>query len=275
MISPPPEPQPADSYGITLLYAEPPRFDHELLASKLRAYAGDAEVLLSTDERVIVQHRGHTAPRHGVQTPGQFLLRQCAMPAPAVLQEALSQTWDWEEAGSIVAQAGFALRASDLMAEMFRPLMRLILFQASLLPVLEQAPPLAILWEPSGKIVDPAMFLHTQPPGPEHDLCFGAINVRLFPVAGADGSFVMDSLGLAPLGLPDVQASFQNVDPHEVAEALHDAARLVMLGCEPLPEGERLTDLPGPPWTCVAGRSLAAPTRAVQVLDPGPAFRVG
>lgn len=270
-----PAPKPADTYGVTLLYAEPPQFDFELLATKLRAYAGNAELLLADSKRVIVQHQGHTAPRHGAQAPAQFLLRETTMPGPEALQAALSQTWDWEEAGAAASRATYALRASDMMAELFRPLMRLILFQASLLPLLEQVMPLAILWEPAGKMVDPRMFLHTQPQGPEHDLAFGAVNVRLFPVEGAAGTFVMDTLGLGALGLPDLQAHFQGLDPHDVAVALHDAARMVLLSCEELPIGEQLDQLQGAQWSCREGLALAEPRRAIQVLHAGPSFSMG
>jgi hypothetical protein len=95
----------------------------------------------------------------------------------------------------------------------------------------EQARDTAVLhWLPSQQVMshDRYRMLRAElgPTGP-------AINVRVASVSalgGRPGQLVADTLGLAVLGLPDVQAVFTDRDPADVAYQLLTCARRVFVG---------------------------------------------
>jgi hypothetical protein len=58
-----------------------------------------------------------------------------------------------------------------------------------------------------------------------------AVNVRMAKVGGAAGEMFADTIGLAPLGLPDLQTRFgADRDPNEVAMRLMQLARAQFMG---------------------------------------------
>ena len=48
----------------------------------------------------------------------------------------------------------------------------------------------------------------------------GFLNVRVFKVGDNPGEMLMDTLGLAAIGLPDLQCHFRDLDLNEVADLL-------------------------------------------------------
>ena len=96
-----------------------------------------------------------------------------------------------------------------------------------------------------------------------------AINVRQFHVEdGKRGEMVMDTLGLAPLGLPDVQCHFLALGQNDVAALLFELARYLAVEGEVIGEGDTV---PGPraeKWICHLEESLLEPQRDVIDLEP-------
>jgi hypothetical protein len=60
--------------------------------------------------------------------------------------------------------------------------------------------------------------------------CGPAVNVRIANATGRPGELVADTVGLSPLGLPDLQTVFSDRDPKDVAFQLLLAARRVFVG---------------------------------------------
>ncbi|MBV8761361.1 MAG: DUF4261 domain-containing protein [Deltaproteobacteria bacterium] len=61
-------------------------------------------------------------------------------------------------------------------------------------------------------------------------LCGPAINVRIANATGRPGELLADTVGLAELGLPDLQVFFSDRDPGEVAKKLRRLARSMFVG---------------------------------------------
>ena len=85
-------------------------------------------------------------------------------------------------------------------------------------------------------------------------LCGPAVNVRIANATGKPGELVADTVGLAELGLPDLQVVFTDRDPAEVAKRLRRLARKMFIG-ERLDSG----------W--VEEASLVPPLRDALTLD--------
>jgi hypothetical protein len=81
----------------------------------------------------------------------------------------------------------------------------------------------------------------------------------------------MDTVGMAPFGLPDIQLHFTTLDPSWVAGKLLGMARYVfdqgdiILDANTVPG---LTD--GERWPCAHEHALMGPEREVLDIDPSP-----
>jgi hypothetical protein len=60
--------------------------------------------------------------------------------------------------------------------------------------------------------------------------CGPAVNVRIANATGRPGELLADTIGLAALGLPDLQIVFSQRDPAEVASRLRGLVRNVFVG---------------------------------------------
>ena len=61
-------------------------------------------------------------------------------------------------------------------------------------------------------------------------LCGPAINVRIANATGRPGELLADTVGLAELGLPDLQVVFTDRNPADVAKRLRRLARSIFVG---------------------------------------------
>jgi hypothetical protein len=146
---------------------------------------------------------------------------------------------------------------------------RLRLVHAVTYAVLDRFEASAIHWLPSQRLVEPASYLASVVHGaPLRD---SAVNVRLFRIAdGEPDECVMDTLGLAPLGLPDLQCHFAGLDPGAIADLLLAYAAYCfekgpVLGDDSLVRG--VTD--GEEWDCKRAESLVMPQRDVVDIVAG------
>ncbi len=261
-------------YAVEVLCPEVPLLTKQDVLSKLRETCGAVAALDPTGE---TEGLSFHFPAHRVAFKDGSLPAQCTLVASAVplaaeeAEETYRQTWDWPGAREAVARHRARVLVGDLMCAALPYPERLDLFQDALRGVLAAVPATALRWLPSGKFVDPAAWLLSRSEGGERDPLLGPINVRLFGLS-AD-TRIMDTLGLAALGMPDLQCRYRGLDPAEVATGLHNLARHVFAKGDVLYEGASIPGLrKGERWTCRRRAAFAPPARAVVDLDPGPAY---
>ena len=86
----------------------------------------------------------------------------------------------------------------------------------------------------------------------------------------------MDTLGLAALGLPDLQCHFRGLAPEAVAPLLYNTAYYIFEKGDVIDDGHTVEGVtPGERWPCQHEASLVEPRRVVIDLDPGPAHAAG
>jgi hypothetical protein len=94
--------------------------------------------------------------------------------------------------------------------------------------------------------------------------------------AGAPGEVVMDTLGLAALGLPDLQCHFRNLDRMAVARLLYNTGWYIFSNGDVIADGHTIEGVaPGARWRCRHEDALVPPAREVLDLDPGPPHGAG
>jgi hypothetical protein len=194
------------------------------------------------------------------------------------LDAAVARTWGWPDAAREVERAVAAVRVRDLAAPSSRAstastastsptpsrAARLHAFCRAVDQVARACEARAIHWRPAERIVCARTL--AQRLGEWGPLAGAALNVRQFQLEDA-GVTVLDTIGLAALGLPDVECRASGVAPERMAAILGSCADWLLAHGDVIRDGETL-DRAAERWTCRRDRSLAAPHRPVLALVP-------
>lgn len=273
-LEPAPPPGFASSYAVELLYPSPVSFDAVRVADRLAPRLPGATVTGQGSTLVV----GHLAE------PVEFSVGT-AYPTTAIVVEVdgephnerfrddLRQTWGFPGARDAVDATGATVLVTDALAHLLQPPRRLELFQGVLAAVVEVAPPLAIHWAPAGHLVDPAGWRRQLDDG---DRLHGAVNVRLFRDGERRGELVMDTLGLAALGLPDVQCHFYDLDAGLMAGWLRAVAKHLFDNGPVLRDGATVSGfVPLSRWKVETEAAILPPHREVVDVDTGDGHAAG
>src|SRR6185503_3751436 len=258
---------------VQLLYETTPSIDFARLTTKVEEYSG------RTDPKTHPRASAKVAHYFMLDALGQFkegrlpsqlcLCRGETPIEPSRLEKALQQTWDWSEAKQVVASATHALIANDLMAAPLDPKVRNRQFRGFIRAIQETVPCKAMHWMNTQQIINPVRFVFQQGEGGAQPL-YGSINVRLFNIQGTSVDRLMDTLGLAVLGLPDIQCHFRDLQPPDVARILYDVAYYVFEHGDIIEDGETVPGvLQNDKWRCQREMALVGPERVVLELNPG------
>jgi Domain of unknown function (DUF4261) len=224
-------------------------------------------------------HTGHLV-YGGV--PAQCLIVAADKPARANGDpKALEQSWSWPEAKEVVAGCRASVLVTDLLSSALDHRDRLELFQKVLAAVLEVAPCRAIHWMRTQQYVRSESFVDGTRDGYRR-LLPGAVNVRFYRISGnrdrpgePSEDMIMDTLGLAALGLPDLQCHFHRLEARAVAGALYNAACYLFENGPIIESGHTIAGVNSEPWRCQHEDALVPPKRTVIDVNPGPPFAAG
>ncbi|MFZ5895198.1 MAG: DUF4261 domain-containing protein [Myxococcota bacterium] len=274
----------ARTYGVELLCESSPNIEKAALLEAVKRYCPDAKLLdpnPATPLLALVHPKHHVRLADAV-VPAQTLIAQADKPLKReTCEQALNQTWEFADARAKVEISTTSVLVTDVMSSSLEYRQRLALFHDCLRGVLDYVPCAAIHWRPSGRIVDPSAWRRDYDAGdPAQRFFAGAVNVRLFNVqneAGkSPGELVMDTLGLAALGLVDLQCHFQGLDPGDVARVLYNTAWYLFCEGDVIADGHTVQGVrAGSKWRCQHEKSLVGPERVVLDLNPGPAHATG
>ncbi len=165
----------------------------------------------------------------------------------------------------------FAYIVGDLLAGPLERKQRSKLFRGMLQALAEVAVPDAIHMMNSEVCVDPQAFLHNQM-GPLGQQMLGSINVRFYNVNGRDEECLMNTLGMATFGLPDVQCHFRDLDPNLISNLLYNVALYLFEKGDVINDGETIQGVDGKDWVCQHEVALGDPERTVLDLNPGKPY---
>lgn len=265
------------TYGVELLFSASPSIEHKAILDALRNYSGSQvepvapsdqqkdDVFLFADPKYMVSYSDGVMPAQLaiLSTPKQF--------QPETAQESLEQSWAWPEAGDIVPRASHSVLITDLLSSALYYKDRLQRIRSAVRAALDVLNPIAIHWIASRQFIAPEFFIEAF----DEDPVFPAINIRNFHV-GNDNSHLMDSVGLAALGLPDVQCHFRNLNLDVVAQILYNSAAYIFEHENPIEDGNTIAGTsPDDKWICRYEEAIVAPLRTVIDFQPGPEAAAG
>jgi hypothetical protein len=214
---------PAPHYAVQVLLPEPSVIDPAVVYGQLLAWRGDVQLISAT-----------AGDHFGFAIPTQDLpLLAHVFPAPpdayaAQLADALMWSQGWRDRHAVVAASRASLVVSMVAHRAVNHSTMLLAFLSVLDTVMASVAdvrPAVLHWLPSRRVMPFSTYrLLRMELGP----CGPAINVRVARVGGRDT--VADTLGLAELGLPDLQMRATGRDPAAVAGQLAQLARQMFVG---------------------------------------------
>ena len=262
---------------VRLLYRERPPLNEINLLQTMREHCGRVDPHKLDKHMLVFMLLDHVVTYSEGAVPAQATIVLEDPPLDlGKFASALQQSWDWKEARSTVAECRAGILVADLLAGALPYKERLALFQNVILSVLQCAPCQAMHWIRSECVVNPEAYLRSKAPD-DYDPIFPAINVRLFNITNrGPGEVLMDSVGLATLGVPDVQCHFVGLDPTAVARMLFNTAYYLFDRGDVIGDGHTVEGiLPGQRWRCQHEDALLPPHRVVLDINPGPPHAAG
>jgi hypothetical protein len=186
-------------------------------------------------------------------------------PPRTALADAIDHARDWPDA----AKAARAAKAAFTVVDELPSPERLAPFVAKVAAAAKKRKCVAIWWKPAARLVSPATLAEAVR---DDDPLRVALHVRLFHVeTGAKDEHVVDTVGLDPLGLPDVQSHFVGLDPKLAGAVVENAARYLFDEGDVIGDGDTLEAPDGGQWTCRREESLLEPLRdVIDVAPPAP-----
>ena len=250
------------TYGVILLYRGPqPDLRSEAWLAALPTQV-DATPTACGDW-LLADHR-HPMTVKDRTIPALSVVVACPVPDAEARAAALSQTWTWPGAADAVADVRSAVYVGEMTGRALPREQRL----ATLLPVISGIVRAtradAVLWLPADYLVEPGRVRdHAR------DVL---VNVRRFRIEGTPGGVLVDTMGLASLGLPDLQCKVWAVEPGWITAELRNLGGYLLEYGDVLRDGQVVAGADrSVAWRVVSrSRALAEPARPVLDLAPVP-----
>jgi len=267
-------------YAVELFYESPPDFTKSGLCTSLarrfphiKPLSEDSSDLLAfVHEDCMVQYKGGALPAQLLVVPGQREGDSVS------IEPALEQSWLFPDAREAVSIAKHTVLVNDIMAQGLPYRERLDRFLGALEAILTDYPCRAIHWRQSQQVMSCEQFLSSMKDPQQHTLNGGPLNGRFFNVSNGqiEGECLVDTMGLAVFGLPDIQCHFHGLDVDSVIHQILNVAIYLFDNGDLIEDGNTVPGLQsGEKWTCQHEDSLAPPNRVVLDLNPGAQWAAG
>jgi hypothetical protein len=268
---------PISTYMAELLYEARPHIDADAVLDELRKRCGRVDRVDKEGESYLYAFPDHEIEYEDRAACAMLLLgRPDKGKASIDVEDALQQTWAWSEARSAVEKCRASLLLSEMLARGLEYKSRLALFHGALESVLAVAPCRAIHSVITQQLIDPREYLTARESGDRHPLQH-ALNVRMYRITNRQPEeMLMDTMGLATLGLPDLQCHFVDLDAQQIAQVLYNAAYYVFDNGDVIQDGNTIQGIrPDDKWRCRHEMALMEPEREVIDINPGEPYAAG
>ncbi|MEK8022117.1 MAG: DUF4261 domain-containing protein [Candidatus Parabeggiatoa sp.] len=265
-------------YAVELLFERQTHIDVDAILVAMQKYCGNVS-LYRSENAFVFSFTDHLLSYEEGKLPAQCLLIYANPKTDKdkndYLQSAIQQSWCLNNAQEIVNQSHYQVLFSDFMSSGLPYQERHKLFLNGLRAVLENVNCQGIYWQLSQQIIKPDEFLAAQK-REFYDFLYGSINVRFFNIRGGNNIMLMDTLGLAALGLTDIQCHFTALDQNLVSKILFNLAYYVYENGEIIENGDTVPGIaPNEKWICQYEDALVEPKRVVIDLNPGLPYAAG
>ena len=259
----------AESYWFELLYNQPARLDAEALVEQVSAQMPVVVMTQAIDDASGIVSVGYP----------DRLINVGGTPLPAMTNIAWSnarinvadykagvqQTWEWDGARKALSRCWYKLIVGDITGARLpyqQRYARLVTLTAALIRLTD---PLVCFWKEASCLVEPWRF---------EERAARFCNVRQFSF-GVGFEHHMDTLGLAAIGLPDIELRFARLEPGRVAAFLYRTSEYLFEKGDIINDGDTV---PGPDdtrWKTHHAVATMGPPRTVIKVIPDARYAVG
>ncbi len=185
-------------------------------------------------------------------------------------EQIIAQFWDCQpDRQGFAARCKYNMMASNMMAAML-PVMeqyQIIADYADL--ILELFPDcIGIYWPHSQRLVPREVYQRPHWNSKALHFLDGGLNIRFFNLAGTN-EMLFDTLGLTPIGLPDLQCHCNTLEPNDVVVFLRNLGAYLYQKGDIIEDGNTVEGIDGDKWICQREDSMVGPMRIVLDICPG------
>ncbi len=256
---------------VEFLYDHKPTISKEALRANLRLHMPDSELVGTGEQTLLIAHNDCISEFTDGKVPAQTaVLLASGAPKFELFRPSLMQTFGWSESADIVRKCTHMVLVTELMSRTLEPQDRVRVFHNTVATLLATAPPLAIRCLHSHCLVNPQTIKRCVDFLSKPDLTL-VFNIRMFKLGDTDSNtFVMDTCGLATLGLPDLQVHFQELDTSEIATFLYNLGHYIFQNGDCIEDGHTVQGLSvDQRWRCQHEMAMIGPKRIVVDVDSG------
>ncbi len=236
----------------------------EMLPS-LQKHIGDVEALGDTK---IFSVNTYKSP---MPIPPQLMVTDCTEFDRNVIDEfTVTQMWDCQQDRErILSECKFQVVATDLLAAQldYKDRANMVMDYAQAL--LDIYPTCEAVYFPNSGKMFTADYIRSHDIPRDFRFIYLAVNVRFFNIEGAS-DFLVDTLGMETLFLPDLQYHFHDVDPNFVVNHAYNMLTYIYDKDNPIENGNTIDSIDengemdkGNMWVCHYEKSLVQPERDV------------
>lgn len=256
-------------YRVEWLFRETPNLDPAAVQEALANSLPESRVEELESGHLSIAHWGHSvkfADGQGQAITAVFNAKNRPISRDE-FQVAVQQTWSWprDDAQARIDRSKARIVVMDLLSlgQPYQTRLRLVYEVAR--AIARTTRPEVAYWHPAGQMVAPDRLTD--------DPLDAALNVRLFRVEDHPGDLVMDTLGLAALGAPDVQCHFHGLEPGKIAGLLRSVGAYVFEKGDVIGDGQTVQGLEKTQkWACHHEMALLPPQRVVVDINPGSPY---
>ena len=183
--------------------------------------------------------------------------------------EAFRQNWHWREAASKIRFCKYEILITEKSLPNVAYKQRVTVFSDFLTSVIKSVKPSVVYSKNAEKLLDPEDVIACNF-GTEADMLHPISNIRMFKISdSAEGTLLMDTIGMNALGLPDIEIVFNDRNPAKMGELLLRYSNFIFDIGDNIRDGEYLEGTtPTERWRCEKRNSMLLPDRYVLHLAP-------
>jgi len=253
---------PPQTLRAELCYPTAPKLDARTLLAAVRRSRLDADLVDGERGAILISYRDiHEQYPESRSAP---LVNAITTAVADQSARDLTHT-TWPGAGEALGNCRYSLLVTEFLGREVDSTVRLAVFQAVLSAVVSATAPAATWWPASEQALEPAYAAE--------DPMRGVVNLRNFPDPDDEDVAVLDTIGMAQLGLPDLQCHYRYLNTDLLAVRFIDLARGMAGGATPPTAAIRGITM-HQRWPVQSAPALRAPVRPVLTVDPGAPFAV-
>jgi hypothetical protein len=227
------------------------------------------------DKAFLIVHKGHPVKYTDGELPAQTTILAADQPPQLeAYRQDIQQSWRSRHAEELLRGCKETRLVAEMMAQLLPPHDRVSLFHGVLRAAIEVTEPDALVFKHSQQVIEPADYLAAGDQAPIFRP--GSLNVRFFNISDSGGDMIMDTRGLADVGLHDLQCHFRDLDPTAVARVLFNTSVYIFDKGPVIESGQTVAGIEvNSKWRCQFENSLLEPKREVLDLNPGKPHAAG